>query len=322
MKILSIDGGGIKGLLTASFFATLEKRFISENRKLKRISEYFDLIVGTSTGGIIALALANDISAEQIVDFFKIKGPEIFKKKPLSFNGILSSIYDNVALRNALIEVFGKGKTLKEMYEKHSKAVCITATNSKNCNPLVYKTPHHEKLLRQLDVKLWEIALATSAAPIFFPIANVDNKMLVDGGLWANNPSYIGLTEALGQYFGKKLNEISILSVGNISSYTAMNNHDNLQKGAIGWGTLIVTMTLDAQAAHVDYSMRQLFNNDESSYCRIEDDKVNDANQLIELSKLDNVSPQNIKHLIERGEQLASEYAVGNRFKHFFKEEG
>lgn len=316
-RILSIDGGGIKGLLTASFFDTLEKRLN------KNIADFFDLIVGTSTGGIIALALANRIRVNGIVDFYLKFGPSIFKKRIISkfigkSYGLFKSLYAIKPLKTALQEVF-KEKTLHEMYEENNIAVCITATNTRNCKPYVYKTPHHSKLKRQIDTPLWEVALSTSAAPIFFPIVSVESKYLVDGGLWANNPSLVALTEAMSQYFNKNIENISILSVGNINSYSALQDFNSLEKGLAGWGKNIVTMTLDAQSAHVNFAMSQIFHGNEKQYLRIED-RVDDPNQLAALSQLDNATEDNLRHLIERGEQLASEFAVREIFNHYFPE--
>lgn len=314
-KVLSIDGGGIKGLLTASFFDTLEKRLN------KNIADFFDLIVGTSTGGIITLALADRIRANEIVSFYLKFGPSIFKKRIISKfigkgYGLFKSLYDIKPLKTALQEVF-KEKTLQEMYEGNNIAVCITATNPRNCRPYIFKTPHQSKLRRQLKAKLWEVALSTSAAPIFFPIVSIESHYLVDGGLWANNPSMVALTEAIGPYFKKNINDVSILSIGNVSSCSALQNYRNLKKGLIGWRQNVVTLTLDAQSTHAHLSMEQIFQRDKKRYYRVED-KVEDPEQLKILSQLDNVTEDNLKHLIARGEQLASEFAVEDVFKHYF----
>lgn len=314
-RILSIDGGGIKGLLTASFFDTLEKRLN------KNIADFFDLIVGTSTGGIITLALADRISANEIVNFYLKFGPSIFKKRVISKfigkgYGLFKSLYDIKPLKTALQEVF-KEKTLQEMYEENKVAVCVTATNPRNCKPYVFKTPHQTDLKRHLKIKLWEVALSTSAAPIFFPIVSLDSNYLVDGGLWANNPSMVALTEALGPYFKKCIDEVSILSVGNISSCSALQSYQNLEKGLVGWRQNIITLTLDAQSAHAHFSMVQIFQRNERQYYRIED-KVKDPYQLKILSQLDNATEDNLKHLIERGEQLACEFVVKDICKYYF----
>jgi len=335
MRILSIDGGGIKGLWAASFLATIEERLNERNCGNRiYISDYFDLIVGTSTGGIIALALANHMEAHRIVTFYKDYGPAIFEKRGPSRKekilglclqrdvaGLFKSIYDNQALSNALGKVFGETRTLKEMYEQHHTAVCVSTTDPKNCKPIVFKTPHHDKLIAQLDKKLWEVALATSAAPIFFPIVSLDSEYFVDGGLWANNPSLIALTEAIGPYFNCTLNNLSLFSVGNISSYDALDDFNSLDKGLAGWNKKLVTMVLDVQSAHVKEVMKLIFRNNHGRYCRVEDN-VGDPDQLKKMSKMDNVSEENLTHLTSRGKKVALEFGVTDQFKHFFPQGG
>jgi len=333
MKILSIDGGGIKGLLTASFFATLEERLNERNLDNRKfISDYFDLIVGTSTGGMIALALANHIEADKIVRFYKNYGPTIFAKRRPSVkeriislclrrevSGLFESIYDNQALSTAVKKVFGETKTLREMYEQYQTAVCISTTDPKNCKPVVFKTPHHPQLVGQLDKKLWEVALATSAAPLFFPIVSLDSEYFVDGGLWANNPSLIALTEAIGPYYDCNLDDLSLLSVGNLNSYDALDDFKSLNKGLASWNKKLVTMVLDVQSAHVKQVMQLIFKGNPIKYYRIEDN-IGDPQQLKNMSKLDNVAEENLKHLISRGRKLASEFGVKPELKYFFPE--
>jgi len=197
MNILSIDGGGIKGLYSAAFLAGLENRFGKESYHC------FDLIAGTSTGGILALAIAAKLPALDIVEFYKEWGTRIFHTNFSITRNLFRASYSNKPLIKALKEVF-KDLKIKDVYT-HDKdiALCIPAIDIIQGTPIVFKTPHHPELSRDNEQYLWEIALATSSAPTIFPVANIRQpganveKLYIDGGLWANNPSMVALTEAL-----------------------------------------------------------------------------------------------------------------------------
>jgi patatin-like phospholipase/acyl hydrolase len=157
-QILSLDGGGIKGLFSAAILA-----FFEEDLKLK-IIDHFDLIVGTSTGGIIALALGLGISPREIVEFYVNKGPMIFPKiKFPRVKQFLKRKYNSKNLEKALIDCFG---------DKHladsKKRLVIPSYNISNDDVYLFKTSHHERLRRDYKVPVWKVAMATSAAPTFF----------------------------------------------------------------------------------------------------------------------------------------------------------
>ena len=225
-QVLSIDGGGIKGLYSAAFLACLEKRFS------KQMADCFQLIAGTSTGGILALAIAARIPAQKIVDFYKKWGTQIFIPQFKSFQflkKIKYSKYSEEVLRLAVQSVFEK-RRIKDIYKTEKPvALCIPCINAITGSPWVFKTPHNEKLGRDNDYYLWEVAMATSAAPIYFPLARINipsstaSNLFIDGGLWANNPSEVALTEAL-TYLNAKLDDIYLYSLGNIRSNTTFRS--------------------------------------------------------------------------------------------------
>ena len=205
-KILCIDGGGIKGLFSAQVLAEFEEAFKTKT------SDHFDLVCGTSTGGIIALGVAAGIPMSQVVDFYKNKGPEIFCQKykigcvgELLFNlkqAIVNSKYSEKHLRKALEDVF-KDKKISAS----QNLLCIPAFNITASKPRIFKKDYGH--LNQDDNKTFvEVALATAAAPTFFPVQEIDNVQYVDGGLYANNPIVVGLTEAIfNGYWIKPINE-------------------------------------------------------------------------------------------------------------------
>lgn len=163
-KILCIDGGGIKGVFPASFIASIEK---SINGK---VSDYFDLIVGTSTGGIIALGLGMGFSGKEILEFYEKFGPTIFKGNKLL--GLIRHFgltkYNNTGLRRALIETFGE----KLVGDSLTRLV-VPSLSLETGEVYVYKTAHHNRFTHDYKIKAVDVALATSAAPNLFPNTHI-----------------------------------------------------------------------------------------------------------------------------------------------------
>lgn len=209
-RILSLDGGGIRGAFTAAFLADIEDRLGC------RICEYFDLVAGTSTGGIIAAALAAGEPASRIVQFYRERGPAIFTRpyRPRSLIGKLSRWltnrclrqsgidadwlwspkYEATALTASLEEVFGD-RTMEEL--RHCRAVIPSVDLTKG-QTVVFKTPHLPGLIRDRRFRIVDVIRATTAAPTYFPHATFGvGSAYVDGGVWANNPAMVAMAEAL-----------------------------------------------------------------------------------------------------------------------------
>lgn len=212
-KILCVDGGGIKGLYSSQVLAEIEK---AHNVCL---SDYFDLICGTSTGGIIALGISAGIPMQKIVGFYQDCGPKIFRSnwKSLGVLGnvilgirqaLLRSKYSQKALKSALISVFGN-KTISES----KNLLCIPAYNLTDGKPRIFKRDYG--CLNQDNDKTYvDVALATSAAPTYLPIHNVNKTNYIDGGVYANNPILVGLTEYLFKWTNKGMFDgVDILSI-------------------------------------------------------------------------------------------------------------
>lgn len=235
-KILTIDGGGIKGVFPASFLSSIEEK-IDGN-----ISEYFDLIVGTSTGGIIALALGLGFSAKEIQDFYEKYGPEIFKGNRFLkfFQKFVSTKYSNDGLKKALVETFGDRK----LGESKNRLV-IPSFNLETGEVYVYKTAHHSRFQRDYEESVVHIALATSAAPTFFPVHYTSSGIpLVDGGLWANNPIGMASVEALG-VLNWPNDKIKILSIG-CTTEAFQSNHSG---GQLKWAPKIADIFMVSQSS-------------------------------------------------------------------------
>lgn len=239
MRILSIDGGGMKGVFACSYLNTLEKHF--------QVSLYnhFDLIAGTSTGGIIALGIGARKSAADILEFYREHGRAIFPPQipGMVFVNQLSKGhgYTNKALRRALKGVFVDPQDGHELTMSESAVrLCIPAVNAATCAPRVFKSTFDEAevahLTRDKDIKMADVALATSAAPWYLPIAAVQESgtrfTYVDGGLWANNPSVVGVTEALTYYCGERkgFDGVQLLSVA-LPSSAGYGNRGTYRRG-------------------------------------------------------------------------------------------
>ncbi len=234
-KILCIDGGGIKGIYSASVLAKFEDLFNVQ------ITEYFDLIAGTSTGGIIALGASLGIPMREIVNFYETKGPTIFSQaKPsktcigkclrqfrMGFKqAVCSSKYDNVNLETALRDVFKESK-LKDS----NNLLCIPAYNITAARNRIFKKDY-AKYNTDNNLSYVDVAMATAAAPTYFPVKEIDNVQYIDGGLWALNPTVAALTEFVRNFYGKdapyNYDAVSILSISscetNIQDYASKKN--------------------------------------------------------------------------------------------------
>ena len=220
-RILSIDGGGIKGVLPAAFLATVE------DVTGKRVLDHFDLIAGTSTGGIIALGLALDRPASRLLDLYTKYGGSIFAQdegEPLSFFTAASrrcrELYRSVrGLRGPKYEPEVLRRVLKAEYGDAHLGDCrtrvvIPAFDRNRRDLYVFKTAHHERLRSDWPHLALDVALATAAAPTYFPEHSLSNGIsLIDGGVWANNPVGLAVVEAIG-VLGWEPESLRVLSIG------------------------------------------------------------------------------------------------------------
>lgn len=231
-RILSIDGGGIKGVFPAAFLADIEETLPEP------IHSYFDLIVGTSTGGIIALGLGLGFRASEILDFYRNYGPQIFggNRFVLTLKQALWRKYSHENLRHALEETFG------DRLIGHSKTrLVVPSLNIDTGEVHLFKTAHHERFERDYKVRAVEAALATASAPTYFPLFRTSSEFpLVDGGLWANNPVGLAVVEAVG-VLGWPRERLKVLSIGCTDEPFDVGR---LRKLNIGW--LWATRTVDA----------------------------------------------------------------------------
>lgn len=262
-KILSLSGGGYRGLYTAEVLKELENHLKSKNTD-DCIANYFNLITGTSIGGIIALALAYEIPAEDITKIFDEKGQTIFtKQSKFNVGGIFKAKYNSDILKNILLDWFGDA-LIGDL--KHP--VVIPSINYTTGSPVVFKTPHHKDFKQDWRRKIVDVALATSAAPTYFKRHRIGNSEYIDGGLFANNPSLIGLHEA-DRFFECLIKEVKILSIGTLSSKKTINPETNKKGGLTDWGEgkfyeaaqNIMDITLSSQQLFLDQIVRHRIGN-------------------------------------------------------------
>jgi patatin-like phospholipase/acyl hydrolase len=202
-RILTFDGGGLKGLFAAAVLAELERDLNVT------IADHFDLVVGTSTGGLIALGLAAGRSPSELVEFYVRRGPAIFPaRRSRAVLQMIRAKHDPTPLREALEDILGD-----RLLGQSTKRVVIPAYSMDENDVYLFKTPHHERLRRDARESMVDVAMATTAAPTYLPAARLRNHRLVDGGVWANNPVLVGIAEAVSM-LKAPLDRIQVLSFG------------------------------------------------------------------------------------------------------------
>ena len=237
-RVLTIDGGGVRGVLPASFLATIEQQVG------RSPAEFFDLIVGTSTGGIIALALGAGLSAEDIRDFYVRRGSSIFPghRRLRTLRQLVLAKYDAGRLREELEQVFGA----KLIGESRTRLV-IPSMDLTTGKVRLWKTAHHERFVQDYKRPMIEAAMATASAPTYFPtLIGETGTSIVDGGVFANNPAALGAVEAIG-VFGWPRDEVAILSLG--CGTEALDVRRGRWRGGIaGLGLKIASVFIAAQS--------------------------------------------------------------------------
>ena len=238
-QVLALDGGGAKALFTAHVLARLEQDLGVG------ITDSFDLIAGTSAGGIVALGLGAGLTPKEIVSHYEELVEKVFPasrrrgwRRPRQLR---SPIYDAEALRQALTGVLGA-----RLLGDSTKRLVIPAWDVQRGAVHIFKTPHHTRLTRDWRIPMVDVALATSAAPLYFPAAYVDGHRLIDGGVWANNPAVVAIAEAVSM-LGVPLDAITVLNVGTIDQLT--DHPKRLDRGGLlHWARPIAPLILNASS--------------------------------------------------------------------------
>ena len=217
-KILSIDGGGMRGIIPAKILCELEEELQKHQSEDARLCDYFDLICGTSTGGIIAIGLALGMSAKDILSLYVSHGKEIFSAT-LWQRAKSRTLYNRDVLRAQLQKAYGDTRI-----DDCRTRICVPTYDMHEGRIHVLKTRHHPEYVRDFHIPTVDVALSTSAVPVYFSpysfeYSNIGSDSInhayhyIDGGVFANNPSLIGLTEAI-YCLNVAIEKIELLSIG------------------------------------------------------------------------------------------------------------
>jgi patatin-like phospholipase/acyl hydrolase len=325
MKIISIDGGGVRGIIPATILTNLERKLQERNGKHARLCDYFDMACGTSTGGIIAIGIALGVPMTKIKDLYMENAGLIFPKRSLTgalWRALLKKpLYERENLKQLLSETFGEKKI-----DDCKTRLCVTSYDLQTGKMHVFKTRHHPDYDRDWQISAVDAALSTAAAPVYFSPYSFDYQdertgkkysfvNNVDGGAFANNPALIGLLEAL-RALKANLNEIDLLSLG---TGTVIFSEKNIKKNmGVGYWLMpskekslrIYELMSSAQSLCIDNMLKVAHrgvgeNGAEAfDYLRIQKDLESDV-------PLNSSSHKMLKQLEDYGNQLWKENEEG-----------
>jgi len=239
-RILSIDGGGIRGIYPAAFLAGLESSYLGGGS----VADHFDLVAGTSTGGILAIGLGAGLTAAELGDLYIRRGREIFPPVAGNFlgaaerrlRGLIKYFrfrYDRKALMSILQEKLGDRK-----FGESRNRLCIPSFEGRHGEVYIFKTPHHPDYGADAFEKMTKVAAATAAAPTFFQPLEDGGYTFVDGGVWANNPIMIALVDAL-TCFDVPRERVRILSLGCGDDAYVVDRPKIVAGGLFAWRDII-----------------------------------------------------------------------------------
>ena len=279
MKVLAIDGGGIRGLIPALVLAEIE------HRTGRAIATMVDLIAGTSTGAIIACALArpNAMSATRIAAAYERDGPRIFDRSLIkvitSVGGFADERYDARGLVDSLRRHLGDTRLADA-----STGLVVTAYDLESRRALLFR-PGRD------DVSMVEAAHASSAAPTYFEPLRLGDRTLVDGGVFAINPAALAYAEVSGS--------LDILVSLGTGEHTRRLPYSRVKDwGVLEWARPILDVVFDGSADAVDAQLRALM---DTRYARLQ-------TRLTEASDaLDDASPENLAALRREAEHLIAD---------------
>ncbi|KAL0372751.1 UNVERIFIED_CONTAM: Patatin-like protein 2 [Sesamum calycinum] len=334
ITVLSIDGGGIKGIIPAVILDFLESQLQELDGKQTRLADYFDVIAGTSTGGLVTAMLTSPdennrplYAAKDIKPFYLDNCPKIFPQTHSWFpfgkelKSLLGPLYDGKYLHGILKEKLKNTKLSQSITN-----VVIPAFDIKRLQPVIFST-YEAKRSALLDAKFSDICISTSAAPTFFPghefatkdeKGNVREYNLIDGGVAANNPALIAISEVMKQVFdsnmellGRRSEELPRLLIVSVGTGAARVDEKYNTKLAAKWGIFdwllyggtapLLEIFTQASADMVDFHTSLLFQAlvSEDNYLRIQDDTLCGIE-----SSVDVATRENLDRLVTIGERL------------------
>lgn len=338
VRILSLDGGGMRGIIPATVLEYVENKIIEITKnKNARLADYFDLIAGTSTGGILTafyLTPSKNIFSEdpstkykasEALGFYSKDGIKIFNQsKKFGWFGIRqlfnAAKYSPKELEDILHREF-QFLLVKDLV----KPCIITTYNMQSKNAFFFSSREPIEKDREFYVK--DVLRSTSAAPTYFPpafiknLANQEQMINIDGGVFANNPAMCAYSEARATNFGDisfpSAKDMLILSIGTGGGQFDLPNVKKSNKwGILPWATSIPNIMMDGSIDTVDYQMKNIFDTlnqkDKFNYKRIDVP----INQRTYSSDMADASPENVKALKKAGKEAlkASQVKKDNEY--------
>lgn len=290
--VLALSGGGYRGLYTATVLSELEAALG------RPIASHFDLICGTSAGGMLALGLAAEMPAADLKALFVDDASRIFRCRSL-WRWLVGyrwkAKHSAEGLKEVLTERF-EGKTVGDLRHR----VLVPAVNCSTGRCQFFKTPHHPTFELDHRMTLVDVALATAAAPVYFPLSRNSRGVFADGGLVGNAPGLFGLHEVRTFLAPNKEAKVRVLAIGTMTIGATVRGAASLDRGYLRWGGSLFDLVISAQESSVDYMLRQSLGDDYYSI----DDKVT-PEQSRDVNKLDRVSEGATNTLCDRGTHAA-----------------
>jgi hypothetical protein len=302
--VLALSGGGYRSLYTATVLAELEQALGHP------LAEHFDLICGTSAGGLLALGLAGEIPAIELKALFEKQGSRIFGQRTWLRRALgfwLTAKHSSAGLQAVLTERF-KNATIGSL--KHR--VLIPAVNYTTGRGQFFKTPHHESFELDHRMKVVDVAMATAAAPVYFPLTRNERGVFADGGLVGNAPGQFGLHEVKTFLAPKQDVTVRVLAIGTMTIGATVRGGASLDRGFGKWRGGLFDLVISAQESSVDDMLRQSLGAD---YFQIDDKATPDQSR--DVKALDLVSVGSTNTLRDRGMHAAQRALGDPLFKPF-----
>jgi patatin-like phospholipase/acyl hydrolase len=325
IRIISIDGGGIRGIIPAVILSHVEKRIQDEKGPDARLADHVELVAGTSTGGIIACAMlmpdtavTTEVTApprprytmDEVADIYLQRGAEIFSRTPghwlRTWGGLRDEKYDAAGLERALKEKFDDIR-LAELLRP-----CLITAYDIRYRETVFFGQHKARADRGRDHLVRHVARATSAAPTYFEAANIPSVMevysaLVDGGVFANNPAMCAYAEARGMNFGTvdrpTSKDMFMLSLGTGTVKKEYPHHRAKDFGMVQWVRPVIDIMMSGNSETVSFQVQKLFEAGENpeGFIRTEPGLHNASPDM------DDASPKNLAALKEAGTKYVAD---------------
>lgn len=322
-RILSIDGGGIRGVFPGQVLVELEKKLQKRtDNEDARIADFFDMIAGTSTGGILSCAYLKPdeagsgrpaFTAEEVVGLYFERGGQIFDEpffhKIASLGGVVDEKYPSKGINDALKEYFGD-----VMLSNLLRPCLITSYDIKRRKGHFFKS-HIAKKQESYDYLVREVARSTSAAPTYFEVELATSKTgvhypLVDGGVFVNNPALCAYSEVRDHFKneegrGVTAKNMVLCSIGTGYVREAYEYDEAKDWGMVQWIKPLIDIMMSGVADTVDFQLAQLFDAAEvkNQYLRINTELPTDVN-----TAMDDASKENMQALKELGIEVAQNY--------------